>query len=230
MNPHRTPGVKDPCPGCERPMPRLRYCFLVDGRTSPEFCSSRCLDKWRAANPESTEEEVGAARWTPPAPASNGALRTVAGWLLNTPNGFTATSLTLILFTVGVVLGCTSIDAPIRATNAARTTGHELAAFVATTCAEPYARAAEMTEAKAYAEVARLDALRCPEALAAQTALSDAHGTMVALLTAIQAGQCQATIAAPAPARCDLGRATMALVEAGARLARAVDALDGGAR
>lgn len=126
---------------------------------------------------------------------------------------------------LSTVASCSDLAPAIHTANVTRTTGHALAAVVTARCAEPYARAADMPAADARAEVARLDALRCPEALRAQTALSEAHGAMVALLVAVEAGQCQATVAAPAPARCDLGRATMALVSAGARLARAVDAL-----
>ena len=125
------------------------------------------------------------------------------------------------------VTGCSSLTVPIRAANATRATAVELIAVVDAVCTEPAraALAADLSPEASAAEAERLDALGCPEAWRAQTAVSEAHGAMVALLTAIQAGQCQATVAAPAPARCDLGRATMALVEAGARLVRAVDAL-----
>ena len=125
------------------------------------------------------------------------------------------------------VCGCTSLTVPIRAANATRATAVELIAVVDAVCTEPARAAVEarLSPEASAAEAERLEALGCPEAWRAQTAISEAHGAMVALLTAIQAGQCQATVAAPAPARCDLGRATMALVEAGARLVRAVDAL-----
>lgn len=125
------------------------------------------------------------------------------------------------------VTGCTSLTVPIRAANATRATAAELGAVVDAVCTEPAraALAADLSPEASRAEVTRLEALGCPEAWRAQTTLSEAHGAMVALLEAIQAGQCQATVATSAPARCDLGRATMRLAEAGARLARAVDAM-----
>jgi hypothetical protein len=139
-----------------------------------------------------------------------------------------------ILNIVGVVLGylvafasagCTDLRPVIATADATRATGHALAAVVDEVCAKPYAAAADLPEEQALAEVIRLDRLRCPEALRAQTALSEAHGALVALIGAIQAGQCQATVASPAPARCSLVAASTRLVEASARLARAVDAL-----
>lgn len=134
----------------------------------------------------------------------------------------------LALALVAVLTGCHGGTGPaVRAADATRATGHALAAVVDEVCTRPaqQAAAAGLDERAARVEVERLERLRCPEAWAAQTALSEAHAAMVALVAAHEARQCHATVAAPAPARCDLARATLRLVEAAARLARAVDAL-----
>jgi hypothetical protein len=141
----------------------------------------------------------------------------------------------LAINVLGVVLGylvafgllsCHDLRPAIVAADTTRATGHALAAVVDEMCTQPALEAEDATEEEAARVVAHLERIRCPEALHALTTLSEAHSALVALIGAIQAGQCQATVASPAPARCDLARATMRLAEAGARLARAVDGLE----
>jgi hypothetical protein len=124
------------------------------------------------------------------------------------------------------LLSCSDLRPAIVAADTTRATGHALAAVVDEMCTKPALAAEHASEEEAARVVARLEALRCPEALHAQTALSEAHGAMVALIAAVEAGQCHATVASPAPARCDLARASMRLVEAAARFGRAVDHLE----
>jgi len=124
------------------------------------------------------------------------------------------------------ICGCSDLRPAIVAADTTRATGHAMAAVVDAACVQPALDAEDASEEEAARVVAHLERIRCPEALHAQTYLSEAHSALVALIGAIQAGQCQATVASPAPARCDLARATMRLAEAGARLARAVDGLE----
>lgn len=116
--------------------------------------------------------------------------------------------------------GCSSTQEATRTVNHAQITGHALADVVIATCQEPYERAAQLPEADAAREVARLDALRCPAALHALTAYSNAHRVAHDLIEAIDAGQCVATIARDVPEKCDLIRALKLLVDASTRLTK----------
>ena len=134
----------------------------------------------------------------------------------------------LALATVALLAGCTLSEA-IRTADTVRASGHVLAAVVQEVCTGPAEEAddAGLSADEARAVADELEARHCPEAWAAQQVLADAHGALVALLDARRAGQCEPLLAAQPAPRCDLVRVTVRLIEAQARLARAVDTLRG---
>lgn len=124
MNPHRTPGVLDPCPGCSRSMARLRVYFRATGCASPEFCSGGCLNAWFKANPEARKARAAAredarTRVTNPRQAivtfALGAARAAGAFVF----------LTAFAFAVGWI-GChaTPRDAAVTAANVLHAGGH----------------------------------------------------------------------------------------------------------
>jgi hypothetical protein len=130
---------------------------------------------------------------------------------------------------LGAALGgsaCHDLSPAVATANATREVGHATAAQLRELCTVPYERAAEMPLAEAGREVIRLDRLGCPRAARAHDALRAAHRTLVGVITAIDAGQCDSVVSRR-PAECDLAGAVREVIDASAEMALAVDALRG---
>lgn len=127
----------------------------------------------------------------------------------------------LLLLAVALV-GCRDTEYARTVAGVQLDVGHGSAAALRTLCSEPYQAATTI------AQVERLDRLGCPAAARAHGLLRTSHATLVAVVGAIEAGQCDSFVSGKAPVKCDLMSAIEDVVDASAALAVAVRQLEAG--
>ena len=120
----------------------------------------------------------------------------------------------LAILLLPAALGCRDVSPAVASANYTRDLGHASALALHGVCTLGYERAA--TEA----DVDRLDRLGCVKAAHAHDALRAAHGVLVSVISAIDAGECARVVTAPRS--CDLAGAIRGVIRASATMALAV--------
>jgi hypothetical protein len=123
---------------------------------------------------------------------------------------------------VALDTSCRDQSIAIQAANDVRTVGHAMAVQLDTECTKQYERAATLAPAEAGAEALRLDRKGCPRFARAHDVLRASHKSLVAVIAAIDAGQCDSFVNQP-PRECDLVGAIANVIDASAELARAAE-------